>query len=336
MILIDAIYINNGGGKVLLEYLIEKLEETNLIIHYLFDDRFVNNVHIKETNKITILKPSLSLRKDFYVKHKKKINKAFILGNVPPPIILRDTLVYTYFHNSILIKTPKEFSLVEKLKYILKVYIVRKYSRNTNYWLVQSDILKKEFIKKFKEVDKTIVLAFFPELNFDLRGIERINNTFLYVSNAQANKNHFRLIDAYCKAFDVLKKGKLIVTVNENFPEIIEKINFVKEKGYPIENIGFVDRKTLAKVYMQSEFVIFPSLTESFGLGLIEGVKLGCKIIGADLPYTYAVCKPSLVFNPTNVDSMSSCIQKAMQKEVVDSELKIHNQINDLLNLLKN
>ena len=35
MILIDAVYINNSGGKALLDYFIEKIEETNFKIYYL-------------------------------------------------------------------------------------------------------------------------------------------------------------------------------------------------------------------------------------------------------------------------------------------------------------
>ena len=54
------------------------------------------------------------------------------------------------------------------------------------------------------------------------------------------------------------------------------------------------DRLTLQKEYLSSEFLMFPSLTESFGLGLIEAIECGCKVIGADLPYTYEVCEPHL------------------------------------------
>ena len=39
MLLIDAIYINTGGGKILLDYLIEELEKTDKQIFYLLDKR---------------------------------------------------------------------------------------------------------------------------------------------------------------------------------------------------------------------------------------------------------------------------------------------------------
>ena len=43
MILVDALYINNGGGKILLDYLILKLNESSLDVYYLLDDRIIGN-----------------------------------------------------------------------------------------------------------------------------------------------------------------------------------------------------------------------------------------------------------------------------------------------------
>ena len=43
MILIDAVYINESGGKVLFDYLIEQMERQNLSIFYLIDKRIENN-----------------------------------------------------------------------------------------------------------------------------------------------------------------------------------------------------------------------------------------------------------------------------------------------------
>jgi glycosyltransferase involved in cell wall biosynthesis len=88
----------------------------------------------------------------------------------------------------------------------------------------------------------------------------RKNNTFLYASNAQANKNHPKLINAFCKAYDKIQKGKLIVTVSEKFPLILQLINNAISKGYPIENLGFVKREDLIQKYLETEYVIYPSL----------------------------------------------------------------------------
>lgn len=334
MILIDAIYINNGGGKVLLDYLVETLEQTDLKIFYLFDGRITNRYEIKKENVCIYQNSSLRLRYRFYTKHSSKFSKIFVLGNVPPPVKVKKAEVYTYFHNPMYLRVPNDFSIVEKLKYILKVCIINKNKSNTNYWLLQSNTLKEQFIEKFGEKKKVKIVPFYPSLENSNYNVKRIKNTFFYVSNAQANKNHIKLIEAFCKSYDITNKGKLILTVSDKFPVILKSIDNAKKNGYPIENIGFVDRETLTKKYLESEYVIYPSLAESFGLGLIEGVELGCKIIGANLPYTYAVCTPSLVFNPFEVESIAKAIKIATQNDLNYSSLNVQNQISDLISLL--
>ncbi|WP_419487227.1 glycosyltransferase [Chryseobacterium bernardetii] len=336
MLLIDAIFINNGGGRVLLNYLITELEKREIKVFYLLDERLPIDFTVKQSNEMLIINSSLSQRKNFYKLNSKKFNKIFVLGNIPPPISVKKSIVYTYFHNLILLNVPRDFSFIEKIKYTLKVAILKKYSKNTNTWLFQSKTLENQFVEKFKQKDKAKILPFYPSLISDMENKDSIrkNNTFLYASNAQANKNHPKLINAFCKAYDKIQKGKLIVTVSEKFPLILQLINNAISKGYPIENLGFVKREDLIQKYLETEYVIYPSLAESFGLGLIEGIELGCKIIGADLPYTYAVCDPSLVFDPMNEKSIMDTIVLATEETLKNSELKVKDQVLDLINLL--
>ena len=88
------------------------------------------------------------------------------------------------------------------------------------------------------------------------------------------------------------------------------------------------------KLYGQSKYVIFPSLFESFGLPLIEGIASGCKIIAADLSYTYAVIRPSFTFNPFEVDEIKKAVIFAINNELPDSKILIKNEIELLINSL--
>jgi glycosyltransferase involved in cell wall biosynthesis len=115
----------------------------------------------------------------------------------------------------------------------------------------------------------------------------------------------------------------------------LELIELKKNMGYPITNIGFVGRTELQKAYLSSEFLIFPSLAESFGLGLIEAIECGCKVIGADLPYTYEVCEPSIIFNPTDDESFFEAFESSMKEDIKISIPKIGNNINELINILR-
>ena len=109
----------------------------------------------------------------------------------------------------------------------------------------------------------------------------------------------------------------------------------MKSNGYPIFNHGFVARKELSILYRACEFVVYPSLTESFGLGIIEAIENGCKIIGADLPYLRSVCQPSLTFNPNSALGIADAFEKSVKTETKKTKQLVFNDIKQLINLLR-
>lgn len=336
MILVDALYINDGGGKILLDYLIVHLNKSKLDVFFLLDARITRKHPEIAACNVQYLKGSFIKRQLFYRKNKQRFTKVFCFGNLPPNIRL-DATVLTYFHNLIYLNIPKDLSLKQRLKIKLKIWTLNRISKNTDYWLVQSDLIKDKLQKKLHLKSESIkVMPFYQQFEEFNSTIIREKNTYLYVSNATPHKNHKILIHAFCKFYDKNKKGKLVLTVNEDYPVVLDLIKDKIDQGYPIKNIGFVDRLTLQKEYLASEFLIFPSLTESFGLGLIEAIECGCKVIGADLPYTYEVCEPSLTFNPSEENSIFNVFENTLNIEIIKPSLaRIQNNINQITSLLK-
>lgn len=331
MVLIDAVYINNGGGRVLLEYLIIRILENNVNAFFLLDNRLDMSEYPQNS---ILLPPSYKARHEFYKKNGERFSKVFCLGNLPPSIRLK-AQVFTYFHTRIYIKIPIEYSLIDKLKFSIKQFVVRTIKNNSDYWIVQSDDMKLEFSKKYKtELAKILILPFFPPLPKPLIDVERERGTFIFVSNSNIHKNHLNLIDAFCLFYDEYHYGKLILTVNDDFPAVLDMINMRVNAGYPILNMGFVSREQLSGLYKRSEFLIFPSKCESFGLGLVEAIENGCKVLASDLPYTYEVCKPSAIFNPYDVESIRLTFVDAKNMNLPDSESLVKNKIAEILILI--
>ena len=100
MILFDALFINKGGGKVLLETLLERLSNNDKIL-FLLDERIRFKLKNKPKNAI-FLYPSIFKRHHFYNKHNKEFEIVFCFGNFPPTFKL-NCIVYTYFQNLVLI-----------------------------------------------------------------------------------------------------------------------------------------------------------------------------------------------------------------------------------------
>lgn len=334
MILVDALYINSGGGKVLLDYIMQELEKTDKKVFYLLDKRIENDVQkIKKTNKILFLPASFSKRYLFYKKNKNSFSRVLCFGNLPPNIRL-NAKVYTYFHQLLFLKIAGDLSKKQKLLYWLKTKILNHLKNNTDYWLVQTDLVKNQFSKKYKEpLEKILLFPFYEELPLT-NVFPRVPQTYVYISNAPPHKNHKLLIEAFEEFYNKYKVGKLFLTVGEDFTDVYNLIVEKQKLKIPIVNLGYVDREKLSEVYQKTEYMIFPSLTESFGLPLIESIEKGCKVIASDLPFTEAVCTPSIKFNPTNKQSIIEALSLSLLNNT-KSVSKVENKINQLLELLK-
>ena len=76
MILIDAIYVNQGGAKVLLDLLIDRLINSKIKSYFLLDKRLSKSYpSIKEN--ISFVTPSIFTRHYFYLKNKNKFTSIY-------------------------------------------------------------------------------------------------------------------------------------------------------------------------------------------------------------------------------------------------------------------
>lgn len=335
MILIDTLYVNNGGAKILLDYMIKEIEKTTLNVFYLFDNRCNDSYHEISIDRKIYLKASFFERYKFYKKNESRFTKVLCFGNLPPNIRLKAE-VYTYFHQKLFLEVPKEISTKQKVVFQIKAFLFQILRKNTDFWIVQTQVMKDIFLAKSSKLtkEKVLIIPFYPSLKKG--AIEnRKREVFLYVSSGSIHKNHFNLLEAFCKFYDNKKKGELHLTIGTEFKELNDLIYKMISVGYPIVNHGFVPRNLLGPIYGKAAFSIYPSLSESFGLGIIEAIENQCDIIGSDLPYTYAVCKPSLVFDPTKIDSIEIAFRAALEKNTKPTEQLVFDEIDKLIDLLK-
>jgi len=333
MLLIDALYINNSGGKVLLDYLVQKLEESKLEVFYLFDIRVKGSYKtIPESRKI-YLKASITNRFKFYFNNSKKLKKVLCFASLPP-IFKLDAQVFTYFQQVLYLAIPSDYSFYKKLITKTKSIIAKSLRGNTNYWIVQSSSVREDLAPKFQiDINKILIIPFFPPL-ISKESTIRETNKFLYVSEGHKHKNHLKLLDAFLIFYNKHQIGELHLTVSFSNKYLCDKISELNKSGIPILNHGFLERENLIGLYKSAEFLIFPSLAESFGLGIIEALENGCNIIGADLPYLYSACKPSIVFDPRSINDISKAFEKAILRDFKPSKQLLFNEIDRLLKLL--
>ena len=332
MILIDAVYINITGGKMLLDILIEELEKKDLEIYYLLDYRIINNhPKIAKKNKIKYLKGSLINRLVFYRKNQHKFKKILCFGNFPPPLKLQG-IVYTYFQN-VLLSQNKFISI----KWYLKRLVFNKLSKNTDFWIVQTKSVKN-LLQNYLSTEKLIfIYPFFKKFDFKLnkkkKEIDPLKGiNFLYVSSGEVYKNHKNLISAFVNYNKIYKSSSLTLTVSKNYTELYALIQNCVSNGINIYNKGLIDKQLLSFEYEKADVFIFPSSFESFGLGLAEAVQFGLPVLAANLPYVFDVISPSSTFNPHDTNSIFKSMKDYEKYSKIPSKIIINNKLNEMIN----
>ena len=122
---------------------------------------------------------------------------------------------------------------------------------------------------------------------------------FLYVGNAYPHKN----IEYLLRVFQKLSSDTHLVLVGE---EDFFYTRLKKDVSDPrIHFFGHATDEELSTLYSHAKALVFPSLSEGFGLPLVEAMAYGCPVIASDIPVFKEVCQDSAIyFDPKNEDAL--------------------------------
>lgn len=142
-----------------------------------------------------------------------------------------------------------------------------------------------------------------------------MSNYFFYTGNAYPHKNLTRLIEAIVLLNKGLKEEiHLKIASSRNvFIERLEKlIKKLKAEKY-IELLGFVPDEKMPELYKNSIGLVFPSLSEGFGLPGLEAMEAGTLVIASDIPVFREIYgKFAVYFNPHDFSSIEKAMRNAM------------------------
>lgn len=335
MVYLDALNIDTGGGLVLLSYLEQQLMAESLDYRIMVRKK---NVAEDET-KAVLGKPTVLGRYKIYRKEiadKEPGAVVFCFGNFPPPYHL-ECKVITYFHRPALANMNLERATrAQKFKYFLKKMYLSSLCRNSDIFQFQSQVIADAFTKTYPACTAEVqIVPFFKLKHYEGLALrvdpDAKEDIFLYVSDDAPHKNHRFLLLAWG---ELLKRGltpRLQLTLPEN-SRFAPLLNALVAQGANIENLGFMPHVEVLEYTLRARYVIFPSLAETMGLGLVEAIFCGCTILAADLPYTYAVLDPPFVFDPRDSDSIADCVQKALvEASPPPAKMIMQNKIGTLL-----
>ncbi len=334
MILVDALFINKGGGAVLLQYLIEQILDHPRAkdFYFLLDPRFDRPTAL--TEQFVVIPNKLKDRINFYKEHRNEYSTVFCFANTPPPIKLK-VPVYTYSHNQKLLEAPKQKLKKAYWRLYLKYLVIKLYNKNTDYYIVQTPHMVKELLGVgLKDAAHCLTIPFYdtgkyavPNTPFSQRPL----NDFAFISTPSPQKNYPTLLDAWEHLHTLGHTPGLHITIDDTAPQLLARVAEMQAKGIRIHNYSYIDPREL---YFKYRYLVCPSVMESFGLPLIESVESGMKVLAPDLPYVYDVIKPSLTFDPWDKASIAAAVLKALSSEIPQPEIVTRNEVARLIGLL--
>lgn len=333
MKIIYAINVHSGGGKTLLDELINGINKPSEYILFL-SDRYELKADAAQFSNVKVIKNRLFDRllaevRLFFIKDAEK--KVLYFGNLPP-LISPKGFITVFLQNRYLIDfvNLSGFSWKTKVRIWLERALFFLQCRNVNQFIVQTQTMK-DILIDYVGNSKSVKLLPFAHVKFSrdrTSSLSIINAdklfSFVYPASGEPHKNHANLIYAW---IELANKGifpTLYLTLDTAaFPDLTF---WIAEKtlkhNLNVVNMGTLDPQGLDALYRRVEALIFASYFESFGLPLIEAQELGLPILAAELDFVRDIVSPVETFDPMSKISISRALMRFMGCTVLSEKIR--------------
>lgn len=234
------------------------------------------------------------------------------------PVLYRRAFVITIHDLTPLIfKTGEATSLpffLYELKHAAYRFTIHHAVQNASAIITPTQTVKKELLEHFRVKDDKVYVTL-EGVNSELLQAKESKTLarqfkqpfFLYVSNFYPHKNPQRLIEAFAKTN---VKEQLIMVGPDDF--FSTKIRAFVDKLGQNERIKLYHHPSIEDFvyfYKNAHALIHPSVSEGFGLPIVEAMYFELPIIASDIPvFRELMVNSFLSFDPTNVDDIAQKI----------------------------
>ena len=338
-ILVNAISLYAGGGKVVGKGIVEalsKLNKRNTIIVIAPQNNGYKELESNTLKVIEVPKGHNTLYKFFFKyyfkRHTKKYTPNTILNlcNIPLNLKIKELV---FFHMSYFVY-PK--SSVWKMLDI-KTYIIRKYQvllfklgvKNMSHFFAQTtnmrDRLNKFYNIPLEKISLTPTAVNFDNFKKYKNNVDSNIKSFLYLTRYYEHKNIEILVEV---AKEIKKQNlpyKIILTINKiDHPKVKSIIDNIK--AYKLENIienkGFINYNDLPKLYSKIDALIMPTLLESLSTSYLEAMYFNKPIFTSNIDFATVVCKDvGIYFNPFDEKDILNKMKLIEEKDLIKDKI---------------
>lgn len=193
---------------------------------------------------------------------------------------------------------------------------------------VLSAYAKTTFEEQGVESGKINVLApVLPELNTVLRNkpFDPEKPVFMYAGRLDINKGCQYLLEAFSNLN--LKNARLFIAgrITKEFETLASKY----ESDKRIEFLGHVDKLKLNELYQQTDFLVVPSVQESYGMVIPEALSRGITVLASNRTGASELLQPGVngyIFEPCNSKDLEKTMKLAIEKAPFEP-IKVRNTL---------
>ncbi len=238
------------------------------------------------------------------------------LGNTSP-LHYKNKIVV--IHDVAFLRNPGWFSTKFYLYY---KFIVARAAREAVKVITVSEFSKKEITELLDIPADRIEIVYgaaAKESGDEIgKGKSQNGRYILAVSSLDPRKNLENLIEAF--AGSGIKDMKLVVVGAGNSIYRHKKFGAAVRSNPDIVFPGYVTDEELSGLYRRSEFFIYPSFYEGFGIPPLEAMSRGCPVIVSGVSSLPEICGDAALYvNPHDIDD----IKRAMCEMLGNRELRL-------------
>jgi glycosyltransferase involved in cell wall biosynthesis len=234
-----------------------------------------------------------------------------------PPLLRSRGKVIVYAQNALTVsRYPLDgFPLRAATRLLGERILHRLLSRNVDEYVVQTPSMRQFVQTALRNMPVQIVPFLAPSSPEVGATLERspVPSFFIYPAHDDPHKNHTNLIEAWSSLALEGIFPILALTLEDGNNRLNEQIEACRGKGGQIRCLGELSHVQMIEEYGSATALIYPSLTESLGLPLLEAQQVGLPIVASELDYVRDVCDPLESFNPHSPVSIARSIKRLLK-----------------------
>lgn len=306
--------VHTGGGFVLLQDFLDAWPQERCLVAWL-DFRVKNSLRLPSNNIIYWVKPSVisRLRAEIELAVKCNVDSNIFCFHGIPPVLAKSSKIKVFQQNRNLLGVvpTKAFGWKTRQRIRIEMLISWLFRTRVGCYIVQTPSMAEELKRWYGSNPVDIRILPFAKIENKVFNDKCLKWDFIYISDGESHKNHRRLVKAWVILASLGLKPSLALTLTSRDASLAAWIQRqIEQYNLQITDLGMLAHKDVLELYGNAKALIFPSVSESFGLPLIEARQAGVPILASELDFVRDVCVPRETFDPFSSVSIARAVRR--------------------------